>query len=420
MAETIYIYSIATEFTSSGGEFSSEGMISEIQASAIVTALEEGKMKRDDDDVEIVFKDALSPGDETILDGLVADHTGEPPSPVGEVITTDKVAGDGSPVFSGQILALGRESFKRNGDGSELMNVDGSPAGTPVAVWNGTGAGDTGGDWTVGGVGSEAAAADAGDGTNGWDTGVTALNDAWAFDNGSMIAVDGTYDELSFMLNPQAFPAGSRLFVGFLDDTSTLVGNAVRIDNQLPNMDLDVWQRVSLDIAQFNLTGNVQQIRFQARNAAGQQYYLDDIELVAAGGGGPFRFGVRAPAGQNWHMSMLVLKISGPTAGWDDDVFATLAGGIVNGLLLRQRRLSTSETLWRFVTRDNDELGGYYHPQDSITWANDIMTLGFMIKPGKASVIVTDDDVLEFVVRDDLSGISKMRAYLHYGVEEVA
>lgn len=119
-------------------------------------------------------------------------------------------------------------------------------------------------------------------------------------------------------------------------------------------------------------------------------------------------------------MSMLVLKISGPSSGWTSDAFATIAGGIVNGLVLRQRRLSDSETLWKFITRNNDELGGFYHPQDAITWANEEMTLGFMIKPGKASVVITDDEVLEFVVRDNLSGISSMRAYLHYGIEEVA
>jgi hypothetical protein len=330
-----------------------------------------------------------------------------------------KRSADGTPLSADRPLALGRQSFKRTDNGTELMNIDGRAAGTPVTVWNGTGASDTGGDWTRSGVGSESAAADAGSGTNGWDSGVMDANDAMVLDNGSMADVAGTYSALQFWLQPKAFPVDSRFRVGFLDDSDALVGNWVRIENQVPNMDLDVWQQVSLDIDLFGLTGNVRKIRFQARVTDDQQHYLDDIELVPPGAGGPYRFRLAAPTGENWVMSMVVLKISGLASGWDDDAFATIAGGLTYGLTLRQRRLSTSDILWKFDARDNDELGGFYHPQDDITWANGILTLGFMVKPGKATVIVTNDDVLEYVVRDDLSGISKMRAYMHYGVEVI-
>jgi hypothetical protein len=327
---------------------------------------------------------------------------------------------DGSAVVGERNLALGRSSFKRVDNGTEIMNIDGRAAGSPVNVWNGTGGSDAGADWTRSGVGSEATAADSGSGTNGLDTGSTSQNDVFTFDNESMIDVVGTYDDLTFKLQPKAFPIGSRFRCAFLDSADVQVGNWVRIDQQVPNMDLDVWQTVTIDIAQFGLTGNVQKLRFQVRTTSGQQYYLDDIGLVASAGGGPYRFRA-APldATEHWHMSMLVLKISGAEAGWDDTAFGTIAGGLTHGLVLRQRRLSEGDVLWKFTTRDNDELGGFFHPQDSIVWANGIMTLGFMVKPGKASVVVTDDDVLEFVVRDDLRGISKMRAYLHYGKEVV-
>ena len=315
---------------------------------------------------------------------------------------------------------LGRESFKRIDIGSELMNVDARAAGSPVNVWNGTGGSDSGADWTRAGSGSESTAADAGAGTNGLDTGVLAQNDVFSFDNGSMIDVNSLYADLTFKLQPKAFPIGSRFRVTFLDGSNNQVGNWVRIDQNVPNMDLDVWKTVTIDIASFGLTGNAQKIRFQARTTSGQQYYVDDIGLVASAGGGPYRFRASPPAGFRWHMSMVVLKISGPSSGWDDSAFGTISGGLTHGLVLRQRRLSEGEVLWKFVTRDNDELGGFYHPQDEITWANGIMTMGFMVKPGKATVVVTEDDVMEFVARDDLSSISKMRAYLHYGEEELA
>ncbi len=63
------------------------------------------------------------------------------------------------------------------------------------------------------------------------------------------------------------------------------------------------------------------------------------------------------------------------------------------------------------------ELFGRYHPQDDIEFADGTLLVGFMVKPGKASIAVTDDDVLEFVVRDDLSALSAARAFAHFGTE---
>jgi len=415
VASTEYSYSVAGDTLN--GLVDEERLTEEIQASAIVTALD--YIATSGDDLSVWMKDALSGGDETILDGLVAAHTGEPLVGAGEVITTVETSGDGTPIFADRPLRLGRESLKESGDGSESMNVDGRPSGTPVTVWNGTGASDTGGDWTASDTGSEQAAADAGSGTNGWDTGVTALNGFTTFDNGSLVDVAGTYDTLQLQLNPQAFPTGARLQVGFLDASNALVGNLLRIEQYASNMDLDVWQQVSLPVEDFNLDADVQKLRFRYAVEAGQRHYLDDITLIPAGGDGPYRFGIRAPVGERYHLSMLVLQVTAPETGWNNDAFANIAGGLTNGLLLRHRRLSDSTTLWRFNTKDNREMFGQYHPQESFAFADGTLLLGFMVKPGKASVIVTDDDVLEFIVRDDLSSITDMRAYMHYGVEEV-
>ena len=420
MAETTYTYSISTDFTSSGGAFSAESMIVEVKASAIVTALEEGKIKRIDDVVEIVFKDALSSGDETILDGLVAAHTGDPPSPVGDVITTETTSADGTPVFSTQPLQLGRESFKRTDNGTELMNINGLSSGSAVVIWNGTGAGDTGSDWSTSGEGSETAGAMY-SGTNGWDTGVTTLDANTRFDNGSMINIAGTYDSLSFWMQPKAVPGGSIVRVAWLDDTDTALGNKPRIDDYTSNMDLDVWQKVTIPIADFGLTGNAQKLQFRYRGQASQQYYFDDIELASSGGTGPYIFRIAAPdANTIYHLSMAVLQIAAPSSAWNRDAFGNILGGIANGLIMRHRRISTSDILWRFVTKTNMELFGQFHPQDDVTFSDGDLLIGFMVKPGKATVTITNDDVLEFVVRDNLTTISEMRAYCHYGVEVTA
>lgn len=80
MAETTYSYSIADDFPATGLDPSR--MVQDIQQSAIVTALE--RIDVAGDDCDIIFKDALSAGDKTLLDndatgpsgGLIAAHTG--------------------------------------------------------------------------------------------------------------------------------------------------------------------------------------------------------------------------------------------------------------------------------------------------------------------------------------------------------
>lgn len=430
MAETTYTYSIADDFPATG--LNSSRLKLEIEQSAIITALD--RIDTDGDVCNIIFKDALSAGDKTILDGdttapaggLIAAHTAE------GIITPDGVqlysgadtpspqTFDGSPIFAEQRLTLGQAAFLRTDNATEAMDIDGGAGGTPLSVWDGTGAGDTGADWSVAGTGSESASADAGSGTNGWDTGVTALDDGTTWDNGSLIDVNGLYANFTFQMNPQAFPATSRPRVVFLDASNNQIGNSLRIDDYTTNMDLGVWQQVTIPIADFALTANVQKIRFRYRNTAGQHYYFDDLQLVPSGGGGPYIFRVEAPdANTRYHVSMMVLVLSGAATGWNSTTFANITT-LTNGLLLRQRRISDGEVLWRLNSKDNVDLFGRFHPQDDIEFADGTLLVGFMVKPGKASVIVTDDEVLEVVVRDNLSGLDQARAYVHYGVEVAA
>jgi hypothetical protein len=315
--------------------------------------------------------------------------------------------------------ALGRDSFKRHDDASEQMNIDGRATGTPEVLWNGTGASDTGGDWTAGNTGSETAGS-MHSGTNGWDTGVITDGNKTRFNNGSTVDIDGGYAELRFWIQPKAFPATSPPKVGWLDGSNTLIGSRLRIDDYTENMDLDVWQQVAIPISDFGLTADVQKLEFKYLNVDGQQYWFDDIEIIPIGNG-PYRFEFEAPdTNTRYHISMIVLMVSAPKTGWTSTAFGAIAGGISQGLILRQKRKSDTEVLWKFVTKNNAGLFGYYHPQDEIVFADDEMLVGFMVKPGKASIVVTDDEVLQFVVRDDLSSITSIRAYAHFGVEVVS
>jgi len=96
MAETTYTYSIVNDFPNAAVD--AANLHDEIVASSIVIALD--GISTNGDDCYVVFKDSLSAGDKTILDGdtsapaggLIADHNHIPIHPV------EKVSIDNSPI----------------------------------------------------------------------------------------------------------------------------------------------------------------------------------------------------------------------------------------------------------------------------------------------------------------------------------
>jgi len=325
---------------------------------------------------------------------------------------------DGVPISAERILTLGNERFLRTDDGTEQMALNGLPAGGITVIWNGTGVGDTGGDWTSPAVGVESAAA-AHSGTNGWDTQAQGANTNVEFNNGSEINVAGTYDVFSFWLQPKSFPNNGTLQIQWKNAVGTVIGATLNVENYVTNMDLNVWQKVSIPVSDFALTGNVQRCVFVLKSGNNQRHWIDDIEFQASGGGGPYTFQVVAPSTEAWHATMIVLVVATSDVGWQSTTFTSLTA-LTNGVLLRQRRLSDGYVSWAINAKDNVDLFGRYHPQESFNFSNGEILVGFMVKPGQsADIIVTDDDVLEFVIRDDLSSLTNVRAFVHYGVEQV-
>jgi len=88
MASTKYTYSVSTDFPNH--KVNVDRLTLEIAHSAIIIAMD--YISVSEDVCDIWFKDALSAGDETILNGVVAAHSGEPLTP-----TPDKVQLTGFP-----------------------------------------------------------------------------------------------------------------------------------------------------------------------------------------------------------------------------------------------------------------------------------------------------------------------------------
>lgn len=410
----VYVYSVATDTLN--GVVAMDSLEAEIQAASIIAAVDYANFRVDGDALTVGFKDTIT-GDLTALNVIVNTHTGVPLAEQPQVVTFPTTRSDGTPVVAGRDLLLGNTHFGRTDDSTQQMAIDGSSAGTVVNIWDGTGAGDTASDWTRTGVGVETTGS-MHSGTNGLHTQIQTGGTESLFDNGSLLDVDTLYDSVSFWLQPQVYPGTSTLRVEWEDASNTQVGSSLNVENYVTNMDLGVWQRVEIPIADFALTGTVQFFVFRYAGAGNQRHFIDEVELNDSAGTGPYTFQVSAPAGEAWHATMMVLVLAAADTGWASDAFANIAGGLTNGLLVRQRRISTGDSLWSLNSKDNIDLFGRYHPQEDFAFSNNELLVGFMVKPGQsADVVVTDDDVLEFVVRDDLSAMNNIRAFLHYGVE---
>jgi len=111
MAQTTYTYpysAFGSALTPPPHKVASDRLSQQIQQSAIVTALDYITTNDLTSDCAIVFKDALSVGDQAILDTIIADHNGEPlpqnvPAPVQLYTGTDQPVPHGAnniPVFA--------------------------------------------------------------------------------------------------------------------------------------------------------------------------------------------------------------------------------------------------------------------------------------------------------------------------------
>lgn len=318
----------------------------------------------------------------------------------------------GIPFTAVENKILGRMAFLRTDNGSELMNVNGLSAGSGVNIWNGEG----GTDWTPTGTGSKTTESKH-TGTYGWDTGSAAKDSNTIFTYGSNIDVSD-YAQFSFWMQPKSFPPDSRVNILWQTLAGEDRGYQLDLLAYVSSYDLNVWQKVTIPLSDFSLGSNpIGRLKITYAKQAGQQFWFDEFEFSAAEGGGPYTFRVESPdVNTVFHVTMVKILVSAPGSGWNPLTFGSISA-LTNGLLLRQRRISDGDVLWSINSKDNIHLFGNYCPQDSIIFENGDLLVGLMIDPGKASILITNNEVLEFVVRDNLSTISQMRAFCHYGVE---
>ena len=128
-------------------------------------------------------------------------------------------------------------------------------------------------------------------------------------------------------------------------------------------------------------------------------------------------FRVAATAGELWIGTEIVLVISdGDGTGWSTADFAKIASGLSSGCRFRLRDLADTSNLWSFNVQDNFELQMRMPKPDVIHYTNSTVVTYHLTPKGDIGFHVTDNEVLEILVRDDLTSLTKMRAQLNYGV----
>jgi len=115
MAQTKYTYSISQDFPN--GKVSTDRLSQEIRGSAIIEALD--FINTNGDVCDIYFKAELTSGDEVILDGIVAAHSGEP-------LPGDPVDSEGKPYVRAESRPLNCTTyFTSAGDTAEEIGGGG-------------------------------------------------------------------------------------------------------------------------------------------------------------------------------------------------------------------------------------------------------------------------------------------------------
>jgi hypothetical protein len=85
-------------------------------------------------------------------------------------------------------------------------------------------------------------------------------------------------------------------------------------------------------------------------------------------------------------------------------------------LQLRHRDLAAGQNFWKLTASKNVELFGQFDPVVDTAYNDNTRQISFVLRPERSTVKITANDVLEFLVKDDLTGLVNVRAFAHVGV----
>lgn len=314
----------------------------------------------------------------------------------------------------------GSSYLKRTDDSSTAMNIDGATdGGQDQIIWNGDGS-----YWTLAGQGSSTTASKK-NGTNGFDSS-TQTNTSTTFDKGSNISVHTLYDVLRFWHQPKKFLTNSELRLSWWKTGgSSQVGNYVEISDYTHLLETDEWREFEIPIEDFTLDGTVGRLKldyYSAAPAKSQQHWLDDIALDDGGGGDHYIFRLTPPANTLYHVECVSLILADGSSSWNDSDFGEISTAS-QGVIIRFRNKTTGEVHWSHTLYNNTDLLCITDNVQEITFPDTtkmvVVTFETSLFCGHSPVTTLDsDNVLEAVVRDDLTGLTALKCFARYSVEK--
>jgi len=303
------------------------------------------------------------------------------------------------------------ERFRRIDDYSTSLAINGLSAGSSTIIWNGTGASDTGGDWSRSGdVGAESTAA-AHSGTNGLDSQDWDGSDNIQFSPGSAFDLS-PYSSLEFWIKPIQHPKGKDVRIEWRNGSR--VGHQLMLQNYSP-LTIGVWQKITIPISDFSPTNSITQLRFRSEKD-NQRYYIDDVELVTSGGAGPHIFRASPAYDECWKVEEILFVMSAGPAGWETTDFGIINGGLTSLLLLRYLDTHSSDVHWSFTMKDNLELLGRLEVRNNIEFLDSARQVTAVLDLKRSPIWLHGSDALEVVVSDDLSSLTAFEAWVSGGI----
>ena len=307
-----------------------------------------------------------------------------------------------------------------NDEGSRDMNVNGSSAGTPDNIHNGT-------DdiyWAASNIiGTKMTANSADrsyDGTLSVKIDNPSLNDVWEFDKGSDVTV-ANFESISMWVNvDKDWSTGDSVsFYGWDSATASVIGNEILLENYIAEIDTDIWQKAIIPLAAMGLTsGTIDGFRMSLiGKGAGKapKFYLDVMRIEETAG---ISFTAEPAEGKVFEYDRVELY-------FEDAYDSTLPSGTMPNLSLT-KILGISPTIgFSFQRFELDQ------PEVSLAFKNlsDLMSLTFRVVdvggdgtntylkmesvlPVPTRMTEAHSDRVVITVNDDFSGLLNFRALL--------
>jgi hypothetical protein len=321
-------------------------------------------------------------------------------------------------------LKNGKANFSNETYGV-LMNQDGAFGGTALEVNDGE---DTA-LWTAQDVvGTKLTAgstdrANTGAGSTLVDN--PAANDIWEFNKGSNQDLTG-YVALSMAINVDKDWTSDNIEI-YGWDGSAEVGVRLNLADYLAQSTFDVWQNLIIPLVDLDLVGEtIQSIRMQLIQKTGgkaPKFYIDDVQFEQSGTALLYE-AISPVSDARYHATSLVLV-------FEDAIDISVANGTVAGINPLQI-LGVAPSIG--IVLQHESMGDIIL-NESLASIGDMLALGFEIKSVvcdgttthlalelkfSVPIIITPPSAANnftLSVRDDLTGLSKFRAYLDGAVE---